>query len=193
MECKRQGEGICTKPSDIASSCPPSRRGRWRPSRSGGDDRHVRSDDPARHLGAPCRGPAAPRPRRRRGAQSAGAGRLGRASLRRQRNHQYRSQARHRPGRCRSLPRRRADHHQWRHHHLPDGALPLTAKRMSVFTNSFAIAEHLLHNSRNSVSFPAAPSIASRTSFCRPSAASSPAISMPSACSSAARVSARTD
>jgi DeoR family ulaG and ulaABCDEF operon transcriptional repressor len=30
----------------------------------------------------------------------------------------------------------------------------LTQKRMSVFTNSFAIAEHLLHNSRNSVVIP---------------------------------------
>lgn len=30
----------------------------------------------------------------------------------------------------------------------------LTNKRMSVFTNSFAIAEHLLHNSRNSVVIP---------------------------------------
>jgi DeoR family ulaG and ulaABCDEF operon transcriptional repressor len=30
----------------------------------------------------------------------------------------------------------------------------LTARRMSVFTNSFAIAEHLLHNSRNSVVIP---------------------------------------
>jgi DeoR family transcriptional regulator, ulaG and ulaABCDEF operon transcriptional repressor len=30
----------------------------------------------------------------------------------------------------------------------------LTARRLSVFTNSFAIAEHLIHNSRNSVVIP---------------------------------------
>ena len=47
--------------------------------------------------------------------------------------------------------RRRTDHHQWRHHDLPDGAFPGAAARMTVFTNSFPIAEHLLKHSKNTV------------------------------------------
>ena len=42
----------------------------------------------------------------------------------RQRNAQRRAEARHRPRGGRALQGRRADHHQWRHHHLPDGAFP---------------------------------------------------------------------
>ncbi len=57
------------------------------------------------------------------------------------------AEARHRPRGRRAVQRRRADHHQWRHHDLPDGALP-DGRRMPVFTNSFAIAEHLLKHSQ---------------------------------------------
>ena len=42
----------------------------------------------------------------------------------RQRDAQRRQEARDRPGGGRALRGRRADHHQWRHHHLPDGAFP---------------------------------------------------------------------
>ncbi len=49
------------------------------------------------------------------------------------------------------LRRWRADHHQWRHDDLPDGALSSANRRMQVFTNSFPIAEHLLKHSKNTV------------------------------------------
>ena len=69
----------------------------------------------------------------------------------------------------------------------------LTGRRLPVFTNSFAIAEHLLHNSRNSrrhsrrhgLSRAERHPVAVRRRR-------GVAISMPSACSSAARASART-
>ncbi len=66
----------------------------------------------------------------------------------------------------------------------------LTPKRMSVFTNSLRhrrASPAQLAQQRSS--FPAARSIASRTSSCRPSAASWRRTSTPSACSSAARAS----
>ncbi len=161
---------------------------------SGRADGHVRSDDPARHRGAACRRAscagcaAAPR----RSTRRSSGGLVGRPfSVNETIN--IGAEARHRPGGRRAVQGRRADHHQWRHHDLPDGALPDRPPACRCSPTRFAIAEHLLHNSQeHGDACPAARSIASRTSFCRPSTTTWPAISTPSACSWAARASART-
>ena len=62
-----------------------------------------------------------------------------------------------------------ADHHQWRHHHLPDGRIPARAPPARSFTNSYPLAEHLIHH----VEMPrracrAARSIASRSMIVSP-------------------------
>ena len=90
----------------------------------GRPDGILRGDHPARYRCAACPEAPAPGARRRRGDLPAAVRRPRRPALFRQRNSARRAEARHRPRGGRALQGRRADHHQWRHHHLPDGAFP---------------------------------------------------------------------
>ena len=84
----------------------------------------LRGDDPARYRGSPCAKAAAPGARRRRGDLAAAVHRPGRTALLCQRDAERRAEAGDRPRSGEPLQGRRTDHHQWRHHHLPDGAFP---------------------------------------------------------------------
>ena len=153
-------------------------------------DRRLRGDDPARSRGARR---AQRRLRRLRGGAEAlqppsssacSAGRRGGNET-----GNAVAEARHRPRSRRTLRGRRADHHQWRHHHLPDGAcpdrLPHAGAHQFLPDRRAPAAALEMHG----LPALAARSIASRTSSCSPSRTTGPRISTRAACSWARRAS----
>ncbi len=124
---------------------------RRRPRRVDGD---VRGDDPPRHRGAALSGKL----RRVRGGAEAvnppsQSGLVG-PPLLGQRDHQRRGQARHRQGGGRSLRATASRSSSMAAPRPTRWSITLAHRRMQVFTNSFAIAEHLLHHSKNAVMLP---------------------------------------
>ncbi len=112
----------------------------------------LRSDDPPRYRGASHAEAASPGARRRGGDHSAAISSASPDVLSASTRHCNREEARHRPGSGRAVRGRRADHHQWRHHDVPDGAFPPRANAGPH--QLFPIAEHLLRHSKTTVLLP---------------------------------------
>ena len=52
------------------------------------------------------------------------------------------------------MRRRRRHHHQRRHDDLPDGASSCASTRLKILTNSYPLAEFLIHETQNRVALP---------------------------------------